>query len=269
MLGCECCLVSPPCRITYSYNYKSFLSHVHTHTHTWIHLSMKIAAAADDLHCCKGPVPTSSSQRTGAQFALKKSDFRQDVITSLSASVQSTLSFCFNCLSAQSNSRLQTTACKYSQSYLRIHSASQSKPLRTPSFISSSLTQQLRLLSLLMLFSVSFFQQIDLAVSVPSRHREVDQDYSNLPERCRIPFSYYECGGFQESRYTYHNGSCHSMIEWSGPNCEYDGTENSFATEEECREVCIPVAPTTTGRVCVCVCVCVCCLLYTSDAADE
>ena len=103
--------------------------------------------------------------------------------------------------------------------------------------------KQLRLLSFLTLLSLSLLSQIDLTVAAPLLDEPV------LPDRCFLSFSQYDCGGFKETRYTYRNGSCRMAIEWIGPGCEYDGTENSFPSKEECEEVCIPDAPTTGKKM--------------------
>ena len=216
----------------------------------------------------------------------KQSGARSGLSTSLSASTytqsssQSTsmVCRCLNCRQCTEeehshHEHLQAAAHRVS-SYRRTQPLSQSavscqsRSVRTSSsklLILSPLIKHLKVLSFLALLFVCVLDNVHLASARPIHHQQHHQQHEQqqqesssyeLPERCTLPFSYYGCGGFQDLRYTYRNGSCRSVIEWSGPGCEYDGTENSFATQEECESVCLPPVTTTGMIVCVCVCVC-------------
>ena len=205
-------------------------------------------ALADDRLRCSYP---GTTVRTGVESTSEEvSDFQLSELLQTAAPSQCpTCCLCTCTDSANSGHRLQATTCK-SSCYSRTRSLSrcQSSTLRTSSSLSifnlSLLIKQLRLLSFLTLLSVSLFSQVDIATARAIPQEQQGED-GGLPERCRLPFSSYSCGGFRETRYTYKNGSCHNVIEWTGVGCEYDGTENSFATEEECQEVCIPRISTT------------------------
>lgn len=235
------------------------------------HSSMKGAASlAGESHCsCLGTASTAI--KTGAE-----STFSQDVTIS-----RLTLACTAICPCPENSSQqLQTPVCRPSLCYTA--SPSQSTSLlnhfktcssnESKHFTLSLLLKQLRMFAFLSLLAISLFNQIDVASARAIQQQRQGQE-GNIPDRCRLPFSYYSCGGFQEMRYTYRNGSCHHAIEWSGPGCEYDGTENSFATEEECLEVCSPPIPTTGTYHSLCahrnhivwmllVCTCKRCCLY-------
>ena len=159
----------------------------------------------------------------------------------LSASCQRTIIGSVSAVTCPSRSR---------STVLRI-SSPRALPTTRPC-VSSVLIHQLKLVSVLILLSVSLFHQVDLAAARAMGHATEPQDYNDtLPVRCSIPFSNYACGSIATERYTFLNGSCHSILEWiGGSNCEYDGTENSFSTEQECADVCIPVSQSTTAGMC-------------------
>lgn len=225
----------------------SYIINLTVTVHFSIPFSMKGGTAlADD--CLQS---SSATVRTGVESTIKEkiSDFQLSELLQTAAPSQCPTCCLCTCIgSANSGHRLQATMCK-SSCCTRTHSLSayRSSTLRTSSassiFNLSLSIKQLRLLSFLTLLSVSLFTQVDM-VTARAIEQQQGED-SGLPERCRLPFSSYGCGGFRETRYTYRNGSCHNVIEWTGVGCEYDGTENSFATEEECQEVCIPSIPTT------------------------
>ena len=209
---------------------------------------------ADDRLQCNYLGTSPATVRTGAEstFSEEVSDFRLSELSQTAPSQCPTCNPLCMCIGlANRNCQLQAMTCKSSCcARTRSLSACQPRTLRASSASSivnlSLLIKQLRLLSFLTLMSVGLFSQVSVATARAIQQQQVeDSDSLSLPDRCRLPFSSYSCGGFHETRYTYKNGSCHSAIEWSGPGCEHDGTENSFATEEECIEVCIPMAPTT------------------------
>ena len=244
----------------YCFVFKTFLSFTVSYTinltvtvHFSILFSMKgaTALAEDRLRCSYQGTTSATVIRTGVENTSEEvSDFQLSEFLQTTAPSQCpTCCLCTRIGSANCGHQLQAMTCK-SSCCTRTHSLSacRSSSLRTSSKLSilnlSLLIKQLRLLSFLTLLSVSLFSQVDTATARAIQQGE-DGGGVNLPERCRLPFSSYSCGGFRETRYTYKNGSCHNVIEWTGVGCEHDGTENSFATEEECQEVCIPRIPTT------------------------
>ena len=218
---------------------------------------------ADDLHCSCQRATQISRLRSGAKQSSQlqagsiifcpedEFDVSRAFISSKSLS------------SVNNHSRLHDTACKCcfslcqrtlnstsecpSRSMLRKNSSS----TRTKNHF-SILQHQLRLVSFLLLLSLSLFHQVDLATARamgnPQQPQHGQDDDTTIPVRCTLPFSHYDCGSIASVRYTYLNGSCQRTLEWiGGSGCEYDGTENSFATEQECLEVCVPASPTTAG----------------------
>ena len=223
------------------------------------------AEVTDDLYCSCQRATQASRQRLGAKLSQKSDTFCQDKVDESQTfkSLQPTLSVCHydqlwsttcKCSLPHQCQRTHSVSACPSRSVLRIPSSSSA---RTTTHISSILLHQLRLISFLILLSVSLFQQIDIATARAMGHpQQQGQDDDTLPARCTRAFSNYDCGSLLVARYTFRNGSCQSALEWiGGPDCEYDGTENSFTSEQECMDVCIPGPPTTTeGRYLLCVC---------------
>ena len=212
---------------------------------------------ADDLHCsCQRATQTSRLLRPGARQSQTGSIFCPEDELDVSQAFISSKSL----LPVNSHNQLQNTVCRCclprcqrtlnsasacpSRLMLRMNSSS-----RAVNHVSSVLLHQLRLISFLILLSVSLFHQVDLASArAMGNPQQPQDDDTTLPVRCTLPFSNYACGSIATVRYTYLNGSCQRTLEWiGGSGCEYDGTENSFATEQECVDVCISASPTTTA----------------------
>ena len=217
---------------------------------------------ADDLHCsCQRATQTSRLRQSQAGSGIFCPEDEFDVSQAFTSSteslprvnsqhnqLQNTVCKCYLplCQRTLNSTSLASSACP-PRSMLRMNS-----PSRTKCHVSSILLNQLRLVSFLTLLSVSLFHQVDVAMARAMgnpREPEHGQDGdTTLPVRCTLPFSHYDCGSIASVRYTYLNGTCQRTLEWiGGEGCEYDGTENSFASEQECADVCIPSgSPTTT-----------------------
>lgn len=216
----------------------------------------------DDLHCsCLRATHQTSRLRPGAKQTQAGSTFcpqdeldksQQAVTTSLESlppvNCQNTMCSC--CLLRCQRTLNSVSTCP-SRSSLRMRSSSRTTSVIAPSV----LLHQLRLLSLLIFLSVTLFHQVDLATArAMGQPQQQEDDDATLPVRCTLPFSNYDCGSIATVRYTFRNGSCLRTLEWiGGSDCEYDGTENSFTSEQECVDVCIPAAtPITTAGECAC-----------------
>ena len=218
---------------------------------------------ADDLHCSCQRATQISRLRPGAKQSTQlqagssifcpenEFDVSQAFISLSAANSPSQLQdmTCKCCSSLCPQRTLNSTSECPSRSMLRKNSSS----TRTKNHFSSVLQHQLRVVSFLLLLSLSLFHQVDLATARamgnPQQPEDGQHEDTTLPVRCTLPFSNYDCGSIPSVRYTYQNGSCQSTnLEWiGGSGCEYDGTENSFATEQECLDVCLPASPTTAG----------------------
>lgn len=211
----------------------------------------------DDLHCSCQRATQTSRLRPGAKQSLTGNIFCPEDELDVSQTFTSSKSL----PPVNSHNQLQTTVCKcclpLCQRTLNSTSACPSRLMLrmnssvTKNHVSSVLLHQLRLISFLILLSVSLFHQVDFATArAMGNPQQPQDDDTTLPVRCTLPFSHYSCGSVATVRYTYLNGSCQRTLEWiGGSGCEYDGTENSFATEQECVDVCIPASPTTTAGV--------------------
>lgn len=206
----------------------------------------------DDLHCsCQRAAQTPRLRpgvrqpQTGSTFfPQEEHDVSQAFISSKSLPPVNCQSTVCKCCLPQCQRTVSTCL---SRSALRTNFS-----LRTTTRVAPSiLLHQLRLISFLILLSVSLFHQVDLATAramgQPQQHEQGQGQDSIIPVRCTLPFSNYDCGSIATVRYTFLNGSCQWSLEWiGGSDCEYDGTENSFASEQECMDVCIPAAILTT-----------------------
>jgi hypothetical protein len=219
----------------------------------------------DDLHCsCQRATlisrlrPGAKQSRIGDSIFCPEDEFdiSQTFISSKSLSPvhsnrhsQLPDTVCKCCSPPCQRTLTSTSECP-SRSVLQNNSSS-----RTKNHISGSVLQhQLRLVSFLLLLSLNLFNQVDIATARamgnPQQPEHGQDEDTTVPVRCTLPFSHYDCGSIASVRYTYLNGSCQRTLEWiGGSGCEYDGTENSFATEQECVDVCIPAIPTTTAGV--------------------